>query len=663
MPSKIATVLASVVVLLTVGCGLSIPGAEAADTAPPAVIVLDGSGSMGGPLEGQKDVKFDLASKAILDLLPQAAAASRTGLVTFGNRRRSDCSDVETAITPAAGNLDQFKTVFSKIGPVGRGPLVAGVQEARKIFPPGSAGTLIIIHDGVDNCRQDVCALAADISKSNPKLVIHSIPISLDKTVAERMTCVANLTGGTVYEARDGLTVASALKDALSKAGIIGLASSASDETAGAVSPAVDPKGPPSLRLSAVLSKGGPTLTSPITWRVMPGADPSKVLKDGKVPVLAAEVPEGNYIVEAQYGLARGKTMVDVASEGPTTAQIDLQAGVLNITSAAAKSDAQGASSAVIISSIKSGDGALSPLVIARVAETELILPAGQYRVEAGNGLASKLDNITLEPGAKITVDIGINTGRLELSAVSNEGGPVVDGATFIISTDDPDTADGRREIARSSAPAPDFTLPAGTYYVTVKAGASEVKERIAVGTGDVVKRAVVMNGTWVSLLTAHDGGVVLDGEPVVFRVFPKDAPKDGSAERLISERSEIGGSAANVFLPAGSYRIEASIGRQNVKGEALTEIGAGPPTTVPVKFSVSEVIVRPPSDAAVAASLYWEIRDQRGRIVQRSAGALAEKVLLMAPGPYVLTSETGDKSQDVTLELRPGDKRTVTLH
>jgi Ca-activated chloride channel homolog len=473
------------------------------------------------------------------------------------------------------------------------------------------------------------------------------------------MTCVTQQTGGSVFEARDGAAVASGLKEALTLANILG----ANQPNADMSLPLnLDANGPPQLRLSAALSKGGPPITNAVTWRVKSSTAPDTIVKEGKVPVLAAEVPEGRYTIEASYGLSKAETTVDVAAKGPTIAEIALNAGILKVSSLNAKSIATATDPAIVVSALDDATGIVSPLFVGRDTQAELVVPAGRYRIEAGDGLAMKTEDVMIEPGASVTSEMAMSAGRLQISAISHAGGGAVEGATIMISTDDPDTPNGRREITRSSAAAPEFMLPAGTYYVTVKVGSSETKERVAISTGDVVKRPIILNGAWMSLTTTHDGRLVPNGSPVVFRVYPKTIEKDGSANGIVTERSETGGLAPNVFLPFGNYRVEATLGRQNVKGDTLIEVTAGVPSAIPVKIAVSEVIIRPPSDAGSAASLYWELRDGRGKIVQRSAGALAEKVLLIAPGAYVLRSETGEKSTDLSLDLKAGDRRTVSM-
>ena len=46
--------------------------------------------------------------------------------------------------------------------------------------------------------------------------------------------------------------------------------------------------------------------------------------------------------------------------------------------------------------------------------------------------------------------------------------------------------------MTRSAAPHPDFVLPAGTYTVTTRIGGNEVRDRVAVGAGESVKRTMI---------------------------------------------------------------------------------------------------------------------------------------------------------------------------
>ena len=622
------------------------------DQAGSAIIVLDGSGSMGGPLEGQKDVKFDMASSALFKLLPTATPQSRTGLVTFGNHRKGDCSDVDVVIPPASANLDQFTAVFGKIGPTGKGPLVAGVREAAKALPPGAPGSLIVIHDDTDNCRQDVCALAGELAQITPKVTVHVITVSLDKATSEKMSCLASATGGRLFEARDAATVESSLAEALRLARVIDPAAAPSVPTSAA--PEAVAAGPPSLRLTAGLTANGDALVAPVAWRIMGPGAAQTVVKAAKAAVLTTELPPGSYTVEARYGLATGQATAEVAETGQTQVRVSLDAANLKVSTSAGKNADPLANPVLSISARDKETSALKPVYAGHDAQVDLVLPAGAYRVMATDGLAAKQQDITLAAGDTTPLDFALNTGRLELSAVNREGGDTIDGAIFMISVDDPDAPQGRREIARSIAPRPTFVLAAGTYYVTATLGSATTRERVALGTGDVVKRPIPLNGAWRALTASLDAALFPKGSAIVYRVLAKDDKLREVAR--ISARNAL--SPADVFLPQGSYRIEASAGHLNVTGAIDTEVTAGPKVATAVAIPASELTVLP----AGAASAGWDLRDGQGHVVQRSTASNSPKTLLVAPGRYLVRIETGDVRAEKPLELKAGERRSLPL-
>ena len=111
--------------------------------------------------------------------------------MSFGQRRRADCSDVEVVTPPEAGPGERIAGLADKLNPRGKGPVALAIREAAKQVPAGTAASIILLHDGPDNCQQDPCAAAAEVAKANPKLVIDVIGIGLEKADAQRMACVA----------------------------------------------------------------------------------------------------------------------------------------------------------------------------------------------------------------------------------------------------------------------------------------------------------------------------------------------------------------------------------------------------------------------------------------------------------------------------------------
>ena len=643
--------------LLIAGAVLHGPIATAQTAgAPSAVIVLDGSGSMGGPLEGQTDVKFDMVSRALLQILPKSAPQSRTGLVTFGNRRKGDCSDSDVVIPPASGNADQFTSVFSRIGPNGKGPLVLGLRNAAKALPADAPGTLIVVHDDADNCRQDVCAAALDLAKVTPKVTVHVITISLDKTTSEKMSCLAAATGGKVFEARDAATVDQSLREALTLAKVIDSGPPQAAAEVPVAAPEAVADGPPFVRISAGLSGTSAALMAPVQWRVSKASAPELAVKEGTTPELIAELAAGTYIIDAKYGLASAKQTIEVAERGQTKARVSLEAASITISSTAGKAPDQQTQPFLTISALGDKTKPPEPVFAGRAAQSELVLPAGAYRIVAADGLAVKQEDVTLSAGDTKPIEFALGAGRLELSSVTREAGEPLDGTTFILSTDDPDAPQGRREVARTAASRPSFVLPAGTYYVAAKLGAAEIKERVAVGTGDVVKRAIALNGAWTTLSATTDAALVAKDSTVTFKVVGKG--KD--AQELARVNAQIGGKPARIFLPQGAYRIEASIGHLNVTGQIEAEITPQQPAALSVPIAAGELTVLPSGEQASAVG--WDLRDSQGRVVQRSATSRSEKKLLLAPGNYVVRIESGDNRVDKPVELKAGDRRSLPL-
>src|SRR5262249_17777897 len=145
-------------------------------------------------------------------------------------------------------------------------------------------------------------------------------------------------------------------------------------------------------------------------------------------------------------------------------------------------------------------------------------------------------------------------SGRLELTAArgtaSAPGEAVNEDVTFILYQDDPDAPQGRREVVRSAAAAPTFMLPAGTYYVTARTPTSEVREQLASGAGDTVRRTLPLSRARLKLGATLGGQPATAANPVTFRVV-----------RLGTEPQEVFRTTAaepELDLAAGRYRLEA---------------------------------------------------------------------------------------------------------
>ncbi len=290
-------------------------------------------------------------------------------------------------------------------------------------------------------------------------------------------------------------------------------------------------------------------------------------------------------------------------------------------------------------------------LWVGRNLATDLVVPAGSYRVTYEDGLVSKTVDVVIKAGAAETAEAQLGTGRLELSAVTPQGAPIT-GVLFTISEDDPDAPQGRREVTRSAAAQPSFTLAPGTYYVTATHGLAEMRSRIAVGSGDTVTNAIVVDAGRLVADVFVDGAAPGQGQAVVVRLYRRgDGGRMEEVQRSTARKPEF-------IVQPGRYVIEGQLGSDAVRTQFDVEIHSGRDTAVALKLESASLEVKG-GDAMPASR--WRVKDQRGHIVLHSGpgGARSARV---APGKYAVTVEGDGKTREETIEIKAGEQRTVSL-
>jgi Ca-activated chloride channel family protein len=638
--------------LLALAIAAAAPGTATAQS--PTVLLVDGSGSMWGGLGAERASKFDLARAALRAALAKSAPSIRLGLVSFGHRRKADCSDVETVVLPQVGPAETVLAAVDKLNPKGKGPLSLALKEAAKSIEPDSPGTVILIHDGPDNCQQDPCAAAMEIARANPRLAVHVIGLALEKADAQRMSCVATATKGKMFDVRDAASLNASIAEAVRLAAQDpGEASAQADaQKAAAAADARPPAGAPGLRLSATLATSSAALTRPIAWRIAKSETPNEPLLRRSAAEIVQDLAPGKYVVDASLGTATAQQVVEVGSEGPTSVRLALNAGTVKLMARSTKAGDAIANPMLSISAAAEAPDAQSvrePIWIGRDPDAEVVVPAGKYVVRVEDGLASREALVAVAPGSLNDAQLILGAGRLELNAVAQTGGTTLDKVTFAISEDDPEAPGGRREIARSAAPQASFVLPAGTYYVSAASGAAEARDRIAIGAGGDVKHTVVLNVGRAILSAQLDGAPIAKDEEITFRVLRVDEQAREVARSMSA--------TPDFVLTPGRYRFEAQLAGENVRAAADVDIVAGKDFRITLKLESAQITIRP----AGASNLHWEVKDGVGRTVLRS-GLGGMKTARLAPGRYTVHSDAGEDRGGHTFDLKPGEQRTVEI-
>ena len=214
-PSKLLVTSFSALALL-----LAAAEALAQDTAPTAVIVVDGSGSMWGNLGTDKRPKIEMVREALRALLPSLRTDARVGLASFGHRRRGNCGDAEVIVPPELDSAVRMSVPVEKMNAMGKAPIALALRESATAIAGVSPASIVLIADDLDNCGQDVCAMVGELHASSPGLVVHTVALGFDKPKLDLISCIARQTGGKLWDVQDATGFDSALGQAVNLANL-----------------------------------------------------------------------------------------------------------------------------------------------------------------------------------------------------------------------------------------------------------------------------------------------------------------------------------------------------------------------------------------------------------------------------------------------------------
>lgn len=605
---------------------------------PSTMLLIDGSGSMWARLEPERRAKIDVIREHLGSLLA-ASPEARIAVGSYGHRRRGDCSDAETIAAFDAPRETAMEAI-AKLNPRGKGPLTAGMTAALASIAATRPASVILVTDGADNCQQDACAAATSFATTAPGVPIHVISIGVAPADAPRLSCVAKATGGAYFDTRDPVTLTTALDDAAALAMMTPGAAPAQ-----AAAPDAPAAGPATLRATLTLAEGTVEISAPARWRVYQrGGDNALVESNGSN--LSLRLDAGSYDIEADLGRIRVKKPVEVESAGQKSIELSLAAARLTVAVARAKGG--DAADGAVITVVRDEKTAAETVSVTHGGRADAFLSPGAYTVTVSDSAVTKTEKMTLAEGESKELDVVLDAGRLELSTAGADGGPLQD-VTYTISTDDPDSPDGRRDVARSSAPDAAFTLRAGTYYIEAVSGPAVLREQVAVGAGETVKRALTLTLVPVKVAATIAGAPAAPDQGLVYRISSLD---NGVREVARSLRPVV-----ETALPPGRYRIAAHLDAHHVGAEREVLIEAGKPANIAIDISAAEVQLKAP---AGVGETYWEIADADGKPVWRTQSG--QPKALLTPGRYTARFEQRDVRLEAAFEVEPGERKTLEL-
>lgn len=648
--------LTALVALLVAGAtAAAVPRSALAADGPPLTVVMDGSGSMWGKIGTERLAKFQLVRQGLAEALPKLPADFRVGLVAYGHRR-TGCQDVEVMRAPEAGDATRIADMLADFNPRGRGPVTGGLQTALETMTKGAPGTVLLVHDDLDNCQQNPCALTDTIRAQYPRVVVHVLSIAMPPADARQMQCLTTATGGQHYVAASGAQVVSAIAE------VIEIASRAPRPASPAARPPAvqkrdmsEPSGP-GLHLVASLGKATAVPDLPVRWRVEKmGGEGAAVQRFEGGAVTLPLIP-GRYAVTAELDLLGTRQEIEVADVASMRVQLALAGGTLQLSALAGRLNKPLDGTRFVIRPVGTtgSDGKqAAPSWIARAAAAEVALPEGRYEIVVTHGTTRTVQEAAVSAGERRPFEARLAVGELELATFQSDGGHRIDQVTYVIQEDDPDAPQGRREVARSAAARPVFVLPAGTYHVLASTGAAESRDRVAIGAGEIVRRDLVMNTAEVALTSGLVARIGAEPDEVQWRIVSLDR-RDAKVVRAY-------GTSPRVVLSAGKYRIEARFGPLNALASRDIALSPGAKETVSLTPPAARVRLRlAPQQGETGADVFWKVRLADGQIVWSSSES--EPLGLLQQGNYVIEVQTRQSRHEGTAEIRAGADRVVVL-
>jgi Ca-activated chloride channel family protein len=479
-----------------------------------------------------------------------------------------------------------------------------------------------------------------------PKLTVHAVGLGLRKEDASRLACLLRDTGGRLFDAQEAADVAPMIRAALQ--------ASATTADVAPPPPKVEPVEPdrPGLRLSVAIGSAQTSIELPVRYTVSRDEAGTDMLADIVAPTLDLDLDPGRYYVAVTAGLVETRRVVDVKAGPAPRVTLQLEAGVLDVTTPLTKGAASSATATVTVTNQnpRATARASYPLILGATV-SDLVLPSGSWLLTARDGLAKAERTISITDGTHSDVELPLDAGRLSIQVTSPAGaGPSRNATLVAILEDDPDSPGGRREVARTLAPTAEFVLPSGTYTVLARSGSVETRERVSLRAGETAVRTLTVQMARLA---------------VSMKVAPES--EDGAQWRL--SRADTGrdvGRAAepspSFEVPAGTYRLEARLGAQNAVLTRDVDLKAGSDQRLVVDVPAGRLRLRLAEAIAGLgfSEVFWEISDDKGAPVWRTG--TAEPALTLAPGRYRMRVETRERALTGTFDVRAGENRTIEI-
>lgn len=523
--------------------------ATAAIAGDKAIIVMDGSGSMWGQIDGK--TKIEIARETLGTVLGTVPADTELGLIAYGHREKGACSDIEQIVSPGTGNRDAIAAAVNGLNPKGKTPLSASVRMAAEALKfTEDKATVILVTDGLETCEADPCAVATELEQAGVDFTAHVVGFGLTEDEGKQVACLAENTGGKFIQAKD----AGELSDALTQT------VAAAPEPAPEPAPAPEPEAvTDNVTFRVRIAEGAPEYDLNGRWEIFPmnGDTPSDKYVEGSYGTnFTTTLEPGRYMLRYDKDIAEVETIFEVLPGEKIDRELYLNAGIAKLSIAPAEGAEVSGNGRIDIKMGKSEIGSYGPM--------DDFVPAGTYEVTGNIGKAVFKDTVTIEAGKATEKTFIVPAGRLTVDAVYNDGGEKVDTSSMrhdVVSAKK--SLDGKRKDWEGSYGNGDFMLPPGDYVIVSELGVAKAETAVTVEQNALTETTVNINA-----------GIVVVTAPGAYRVDLLEAKADmeGKHKRLEGNYGE----EMQVFASPGDYQVRVEYEGDKAPVEKIVTVKAG---------------------------------------------------------------------------------------
>ncbi len=426
---------------------------------------------------------------------------------------------------------------------------------------------------------------------------------------------------------------------------------------------------------------------------VLTGAD-SELVHSGIAPGVNIGVPPGRYLVMVRWGLASRAALIDVRATDEVLARLTIDAGRIQL-SALANSSGEKLSSVFytlerldavdVAAAAASGESGLRVLdrnrattqTGARAAPSvttgltkvvamshddtpEFQIPPGLYRASVRYGFVRGSRLVEVKNGTARRIDVVLGVGRLQLSATTGDGTTRPDGVLFRVLEDDPSSPLGRREVARSSAPQPEFLLRAGVFYASAQRGTVSVEQPVTVFPGQLTDAALRLPASTIQAKARIAGAAEPVDDNISYTVYQvPEAGAGGAPERAVLRTSVA---EPTLRLGAGTYRVVGVLGGVNAAIAQTLDLGPGDAVALDMEFQAGwlDLAMTTPRGAPITRGLLWSVRDDAGNIIWRTSRP--EPEIILSAGTYDVLAEHSGRRLVRKVTVAPGKRAALNV-